>query len=99
MTAKQAQVVNDIASYVAKNGGQYSEWYVGIAADPKNRLFKDHAVSQPSGQWIYDYCATSAEAREVEQHFFSKGAKGGPGGGDNTTKAIYAYKITNSTIE
>jgi hypothetical protein len=27
------------------------------------------------------------------------GAKGGPGGGDNATKAVYAYKIGTHTAE
>lgn len=97
--ASKAQIIQEIADHVAKNGGSYSAWYCGIASDPQARLFNDHNVDKERGAWIYNTCATSDEARAVEDHFVAKGMKGGPGGGDSTTKAVYAYKITNSTRE
>jgi hypothetical protein len=94
----KASVINDIVKYVQKCGGAYSQWYCGVAAVPADRLFKDHSVDR-SGAWIYSPCASSDEARAIEDYFFRLGMKGGPGGGDFTTKTVYAYKITSSTRE
>ena len=99
MASDKETIISEIKSYVAKNGGSYSGWYVGIASDPKGRLFNDHAVSEKGGAWIYVPCATSKVARESEDYFIGLGMKGGSGGGDDTTKYVYAYKITSSTKE
>lgn len=94
-TAKQA-----IKDYIDGRGGTHSEWYVGIASDPRRRLFVDHNVDEENGRWIYQGCETSAAARDVEEFFVNTvGTKGGPGGGDQTTRFVYAYRITLSTKE
>jgi|SRR5271155_401223 len=95
----RASIINDILNYVQKCGGAYSQWYCGIAAVSADRLFKDHSVDRANDSWIYRPCASSDEARAIEDHFFQLGMKGGPGGGDSTTKSVYAYKITSSTRE
>ncbi len=93
------QAATDIATYMSQHQSVYGDWYVGVASDSRVRLFTDHAVTEQGGVWIYRTCATSDDARAVEDHFLAKGTKGGPGGGDNTTKSVYAYMITRSTIE
>jgi hypothetical protein len=93
------RVTQEIADYVRNCGGAYSQWYVGIAADPQQRLFNDHNVDRNSGAWIYRTCGSSEEARAIEDYFILMGMKGGPGGGDSATKIVYAYKITSSTRE
>ena len=99
MESDQQSVISDIESYVARVDRAYSRWYIGIASDPRQRLFNDHAVDEKSGAWILRGCASSAAARDVENHFVRRGMKGGPGGGDPSTKSVYAYKITMTTIE
>ncbi|MEI7463676.1 MAG: hypothetical protein WCK03_04765, partial [Candidatus Taylorbacteria bacterium] len=39
----------------------------------------------------------SADIRAIEKFFLDKGVKGGPGGGDNNTRYIYAYLISSKT--
>lgn len=97
--ATKAEIIQEIAAHVQKCGGTYAEWYGGIAADPEARLFNDHSVDKAKDAWIYRTCASSGEARAIEDYFFQKGMKGGSGGGDSTTKAVYAYKITTTTRE
>ena len=99
MASDKGTIVSDIKKYVDGWGGNYGEWYIGIASDPRTRLFNDHAVQEKGGAWIYRDCASSKIAREVEDHFIALGMKGGPGGGDATTKFVYAYKITPNTTE
>lgn len=98
MTAQE--VVNEINGYIQRNGGIYSAWYVGIAADPQDRLFNNHCVKRDQDLWIYRPCLNSSDARLVEKHFLDRlGTSGGSGGGDYNTSAVYAYKIAPHTFE
>lgn len=92
------QLMQEIANYISGFGGYWSDWYVGIAADPQDRLFIDHSVDR-NGAWIYRGCLSSREARSIEDYFLRLGMKGGAGGGDWSTTAVYAYKITSLTRE
>lgn len=97
--ATKAQIAQEIANYVQNCGGSYSQWYCGIAADSRTRLFNDHRVDEGNGSWIYRGCISSDEARAIEDYFIRNGMKGGCGGGDSSTKSVYAYKITPTTRE
>jgi len=98
MASDKQTVIADIKSYVANNGGDYSQWYVGIATDPKQRLFNDHAVKEKSA-WIYHRCAGADIARAIEKFFLTQGMQGGSGGGDDNSEYVYAYKIGRHTVE
>jgi len=86
MNAKQLQVITAFNTYMGAPSVSYNDWYVGVAADPQKRLFNDHAVNKQLDPWIFDTCSSSWEAREIEQYFIGQGSKGGPGGGDATTR-------------
>lgn len=93
------QIVTDIDGYIRQFRRPYAEWYVGIASNPRDRLFVDHCVSETGDRWIFRDAGTDSAARALEQAFLNAGCKGGDGGGDYTTKFVYAYLITNSTRE
>lgn len=94
------QTINDFEEYIRKNGGTYTQWYAGVASDPKKRLFNDHNVNEHADNWIHSrQLGNDTSARSVEQHFLAKGCKGAPGGGDYTTCCAYAYKINGHTRE
>ena len=97
--ASAQEMVNDIDAHIKKSGISFGGWYVGISADGKDRLFNGHSVPQTNHWWIVRAADTSTIARAVEQHFLDLGCKGGPGGGDNTARDVYAYVITGVTRE
>jgi hypothetical protein len=98
--AAMSKILDDILNYIRQNGGDFSQWYCGVAADPKDRLFTGHGVQEKGGLWIYSGDLGSDDAaRRVEQHFLDLGCKGGPGGGDQDSRYVYAYKITSQTVE
>jgi len=99
MTTKQQEIIKAFNEYIRARGTSYGAWYVGVAADARERLFNDHAVNERTDAWIYDTCSSSKEAREVEQHFIAQGTREGPGGGDASTKSVYAYRIAPHTVE
>ena len=96
MAMKQG-IITDINAYMKNSGGAAdSTWYVGIAADPEARLFSDHSVVK-HGAWIYRTADSAAIAREIEKEYLDAGTDGGTGGGDASTRAVYAYKKTATT--
>jgi len=94
---KNSSIVSDIVQHTGTNNT--SSWYVGIATDARNRLFNDHNVSEKEGSWIYRNANSERDARDTEKHLLDNyNYKGGTGGGDKPTY-VYAYKITNTTVE
>jgi hypothetical protein len=93
MAQSKDQIIAEIDAYIRKGGGAYRSWYVGIASDPRERLFSDHGVKEKSDYWIYREATSATVARAVEEYFLKvKGTDGGPGGGDSGTRFVYAYK-------
>lgn len=91
------RVLDELWGYVSKTGHPAENWYVGIASDPKDCLFNRHGVDR-GGVWFHMDAATSENARAVEQTLLkSQPFKGGPGGGDDSTRHVYAYVVTGKT--
>jgi len=99
MIKSKETIIQEIKEYIDIAGGEYSLWYVGIATDPEKRLYEDHNVDK-NGLSIWRETENSNIAREIEKYFIEEiGTDGGTGGGDNTTKFVYAYKKTTYTNE
>ncbi len=100
MTKTTQEIISEIKSHMAQCGGNYSDWYVGIATDPKDRLFNNHNVDEKNGVWIYREAEDSSFARGIEDYFVNTlKTDGGTGGGDCSSQYVYAYKKTSYTNE
>ena len=97
MNAEELKIIKEVEDYVNKCEGSFSSWYIGIAEDPRDRLFNEHNVSEKEGIWIYKTTSSSEIARNIEQHFLGLEMDGGSGGGDYLSKAVYCYKKIYST--
>ncbi|MDH3975145.1 MAG: hypothetical protein OEV42_12765 [Deltaproteobacteria bacterium] len=95
--AEKQLIIVEIKQFMAQNGGRNFDWYCGIAADPGERLFNDHNVDEQKGAWIERDCGNVDIARKMENIFLESGCRGGAGGGDESARFIYVYKITPST--
>lgn len=94
------KIINDFLAYMSKNGGNWYDWYVGVAKDPIQRLFSDHNVIEHGGIWIYSqHTGSDTVARAVEQYFLNQGCDGGSGGGSNSSCFVYAYMKSRDTNE
>lgn len=87
----------EIDDVIHKGGGSYSTWYIGVAANPRERLFAGHNVDEQGGGWLYREAGSESSARDMETVFLKKGCKGGPLGEDFRPHYIYAYKMTRTT--
>jgi hypothetical protein len=97
-----AKTENDIIEYtkhyIDACGGDYPAWYAGIAANPRDRLIKDHRVNIDNDLWIFSTAKNAEAARSIEQYFVETlGTDGGTGGGDENTRSVYAYKKSTHT--
>lgn len=100
MAKPKETIISEIKAFMSNWGGHYSDWYVGIASDPRQRLFNDHNVDEKNDAWIYREAMNSESARAIEDYFINTlGTDGDVGGGDDTSKFVYAYKKASHTIE
>ena len=94
------KIIEDFNGFIEKYGGRDAGygWYVGITAHAQTRLFEEHKVTK-SDPWIYREADNDTIARNVEKAYLEAGYKGGSGGGDQDSRYVYAYRITDSTVE
>ncbi|MEP3478592.1 MAG: hypothetical protein ABJZ55_05035 [Fuerstiella sp.] len=67
--------IHKINEYVQQHGGKYSDWHMGIAADPRGKLFTDYRVDRTTGSWIFTGCGTLDASCNVVKHFAELGCK------------------------
>jgi hypothetical protein len=91
------QVISEFEAFMSKHGTHYHQFYVGIASDPNDRLVNGHGIDQTIPHVYWNQPLHTEVVRAVEKHFIGKGAKGGPGGGDQNTRYIYTYLVTQKT--
>lgn len=99
MAAKsRSLIIEEVEEHVLKNGSDFREWYVGVTADPKTRLFSQHRLKRTGDAWISRRAIDGPQAREVAGYFVSvRNAKGGAGASDVDGEYFYAYKIKAHT--
>jgi hypothetical protein len=88
-----------ISEHIRESRRPLTDWYVGIAEDPEERLFTEHNVPKENYWWIHRELGSRVDAGEVEKFFLSKGAQGGGGGGTDESVFVYAYVVGPNTKE
>ena len=76
----------EMKAFIDRARAPHSDWYVGIAADPDERL-SEHGVEE-SDWYIVRRLASEVEARRVEEALLKLGCEGGGGA---AATAVYAY--------
>ncbi len=92
--------VRELVSHMDRCGGEYSDWYVSMAADPERSLFIYHMVDQRDGQYAYCRCTTFHEAMatvELLRNLYR--VHTGPIMGSGDALFVYAYKMMTWTRE
>ena len=91
MSNRTKVIIDDIKSYIQKNGGGYNAWYVGISEDVQDILLNIHKIN--SNFWMYKDTESPQIAREVVNYFLTTlGTDGDMGGGDSSGYMIYVYR-------
>ncbi len=90
-------IISEFEAFMGKNGQYYSQFYVGITDDPRERLVSGHGVHDRIPHIYTTNPLPTTTVRNMEKYFLQKGARGGTGGGIGATRYLYSYLITNST--
>ena len=68
MAQTEAESIEEFNGHIENRGGAFCSWYVGIAADARDRLFNDHSVEEKSNIWIFCRATSSSVARIIEKY-------------------------------
>ena len=94
------EIIAKIDAHLQKSGGgQYSDFYVGVAKNAENRLFNEHLVLKKGQWWIYIPADSPETARKVEQHYLNLGMRGGNNATEKNAYKVYCYAVTPLTCE
>lgn len=94
MAAKaRAEIIQDIEQHIAKNGGGWADWFVGVSDKPKEALFSRHGLRQTGDAWIARRAIDDLQAAEVEEFFRTvRKTVGRPGRTTLDHVFVYAYR-------
>jgi hypothetical protein len=99
-TRSMSEIVKDISGHIMACGAKsYSDWYAGIASDSEERLFYHHNVSKENDSWIRRKARNVADARAAAAELHDMGCGGVIEDGDEEANYVYAYEITETTIQ
>jgi len=93
------QIKFEIYAYVKEFGADFTDWYVGISADPVKDLFGKHKLDRDNDIWLYKQAASFAACKTVQRYFLDSQNTGGTivTGASDDTDCVYAYKISDRT--
>ena len=99
VTQSEQSIVGEINAHVQQSGLPNSSWYVGVTSNVDERLFGYHRVPRQNHWFIWRRAINHVAARNIEAAYHRAGCKGSGGGGDHSAVIVYAYVITNYTVE
>jgi hypothetical protein len=93
-----SDAIQAIENYVRLCGCDYSQWCAGIAADPIDRLLREHGVAEEGDGcgWITFHCAVYELARAARDHFIARGMRAAADV-DPAATSVYVFRITPDT--
>ncbi len=94
------QIKYEILAYIKEFGGDFNEWYVGVAADPRHTMFQKHSVHQDDDIWLYKQALTFTACKTIQQYFLDILNTDGElvSEGDEDTDCVYLYKKSERTL-
>lgn len=94
------QIRFDILSYIKEFGGDFRDWYVGIAADPLKTLVETHGLDRENDIWLYRQALTFAACRTLQRYFLETLKTDGAAvtDGDGDTDCVYLFKKSERTM-
>jgi len=94
------QIKYEILAYIKEFGGDFSDWYIGIAADPKKTMFEKHSVHQEHDIWLYKQALTFTACKTIQGYFLKILQIDGVSitDGNEDTDCVYLYKKSVRTI-
>lgn len=99
MTGKaRSEIIQDIEAHIAKNGGGWGDWFVGVTDRPKHALFSQHGLRATGDAWIARKAKDDLQAMEVRDYFRTvRKTKAQASAGSLDHVFVYAYRCKTHT--
>ncbi len=96
-----ASAYNKIKKYIDACGGDYQQWFVGVASNTEQRLFHDHGVDRRMGRYAsVDAGSDRAAYATMISLQRTLGCRGGSiPAADAAAHFVYVYRKTEWTRE
>jgi hypothetical protein len=93
------QVKYEFLAYIKEFDPKFSNWYVGLADQPKQALFDLHGVREAKDPWLYKQLLTNRAARTVQEYFVEHLRTAGAQVTEQSedVDCVYLYKIAAHT--
>ena len=92
----QKHIVEQVEAYIRGGGGEYEDWYVGIADNPLDPIDEAMLFHKVQNYWfMYIETISSQVAKAVADYFVNgRGTDGNLSGNEtvDVCRAIYVYK-------
>ena len=94
------QIKYEILAYIYELGGNFCDYYVGIAEDPEEALSKTHRVDKAKDPWLYRKALSCTAAHTIMDYFLNRLNVDGRSGinGSESSDWVYLYKKGAGTI-
>jgi hypothetical protein len=93
------QVKYEFLAYIKEFDPTFSNWYVGLADQPRQALFERHGVRDAEDPWLYKQRLTNRAARTVQQYFIEHRETAGAPSMEQSedVDCVYLYKVAAHT--
>ena len=93
------QIKYEVLAYIKEFGGDFEEWYVGIAGDPLITMSDRHHVDKKKDIWLYKQALTFNACRTVQRYFLERLRTDGVAvtSGEESEDCVYPYKKSERT--
>jgi hypothetical protein len=93
------QVKYEFLAYIKEFDPTFSNWYVGVADQPRQALFEHHGVRDAEDPWLYKQLLTNRAARPVQPYGSAhrKTAGASPVEQSENVDCVYLYKVAAHT--
>ena len=93
------QIKHEILAYIYELGGDFFNYYVGIAENPEEALFATHKVDKTEDPWLYRQALSDTAARTIRDYFLNRLRVDGTLviNGNEDTDWVYLYKKSERT--
>jgi len=63
------QIKFEFFQYIKEFGTNFSDWFVGISADPKKDLFDKHFVDKEKDIWLHKQAVSLTACKTIQKYF------------------------------
>jgi len=98
MPKSKSRIVSEVREYIMESGSAPSYWYVGIAENARDALFRVHHVIKGEDLWIYRTARSSHVAHQARDVLISElGVEGSHEAVDGDPRMVYSYRTAAHT--